>query len=323
MNKITAILALTSLSLGSVQAATYYVDGSLGANCTASDYSISARACTGSDGNAYTTIAGGIDVLASGDIMNIRGGTYNENNASGSVDRQLPAFAAMTTVQGYLNETVNWDNPEVHATNFSLGTFTDNLTIANINFLSVNRIIANQRIWTNSSGNIWFHDDTRREIADVWRLVSDVWVEITEEASQGALDSDLEWFQDYPNADRNMYIYSDTDPNSRVDLSETHSGVMTIGRSSSSNGYVVIHDCTFNGGQHAHIKGEYQFWVYNNEFGDVGLSTLDHHIYSFGVHSLGNEAIFEHNYHFGDWHGAAYHIFKTGSVTLPPKTSPS
>jgi len=61
-------------------ATNYYVDGSLGSNCTSGNYSIANRTCTGTDGNAQQTIQGVIDtyILGAGDTVWIRGGTYTE-----------------------------------------------------------------------------------------------------------------------------------------------------------------------------------------------------------------------------------------------------
>lgn len=56
--------------------ANIYVDQTLGGNCTSGNYSIASRNCSGSDGNAYTTIAGALAAMSSGDDIYLRGGTY-------------------------------------------------------------------------------------------------------------------------------------------------------------------------------------------------------------------------------------------------------
>ncbi|MBL0732245.1 MAG: hypothetical protein JJW03_05260 [Desulfosarcina sp.] len=61
-------------------AANIYVDKTLGANCTTGNYSITNRACDGSDGNAYQTVAGAIAAMSGGDDIYLRGGTYYEHD---------------------------------------------------------------------------------------------------------------------------------------------------------------------------------------------------------------------------------------------------
>jgi len=134
MNRLVIIFAFVSLFLGSAHGGvTFYVDGNLSSNCTVGNYSISTRNCTGSDGDAYTTIAGGIAVITSGDTMNIRAGTYVENQQT------LPlintAYALMVTITGYLSETVTWQNLSLYSTTLTLGNSAGNLTVANINFV--------------------------------------------------------------------------------------------------------------------------------------------------------------------------------------------
>lgn len=64
------------------EAANIYVDQTLGANCTSGNYSTANRTCTGSDGNAYTTIQAAINSMSSGDDIYMRGGTYHETHIS-------------------------------------------------------------------------------------------------------------------------------------------------------------------------------------------------------------------------------------------------
>lgn len=53
-----------------------FVDGSLSADCTAGDYSIANRNCTGADGDAYNTIAEGLSNSATTETILIRSGSY-------------------------------------------------------------------------------------------------------------------------------------------------------------------------------------------------------------------------------------------------------
>jgi hypothetical protein len=80
-NLIPFIFICILLSFPSISAfaATYYVDGNLSTDCTAGNYSITNRTCTGSDGNAYNSlrdVAGSF--LRAGDTVYIRAGTYRE-----------------------------------------------------------------------------------------------------------------------------------------------------------------------------------------------------------------------------------------------------
>ncbi|MBN2005850.1 MAG: right-handed parallel beta-helix repeat-containing protein [Anaerolineae bacterium] len=61
-----------------VAASTLYVDGSLSANCAAGTYSVAARDCSGSDGDAYATIEEGVNAALPGDAVQVRGGLYHE-----------------------------------------------------------------------------------------------------------------------------------------------------------------------------------------------------------------------------------------------------
>ena len=57
-------------------ATTRYVDGTLGADCTSGNYSIAARTCTGSDGNAYNTMDEATDLMVAGDITYVRAHSF-------------------------------------------------------------------------------------------------------------------------------------------------------------------------------------------------------------------------------------------------------
>ena len=54
-----------------------YVDQTLGGNITDGGYSIVNRNDSGSDGDAYTTIQAAINAVSVGDVIYMRGGTYN------------------------------------------------------------------------------------------------------------------------------------------------------------------------------------------------------------------------------------------------------
>lgn len=83
-------------------ATTRYVDITLASDCTSGDYNISARACTGTDGNAYNTIAKGVTPTVAGDTLYLRGGTYPTNQR---IDLQLEnksgTASAYMTIAGF------------------------------------------------------------------------------------------------------------------------------------------------------------------------------------------------------------------------------
>lgn len=87
--------------------AVFFVDGNLSSGCSG-NYSVANRSCTGSDGNAYKTVAAGVTALRAGDTMYIRGaggsfdGYYHEDHKSGMPG--FGSFSSMTTVSGYQEE---------------------------------------------------------------------------------------------------------------------------------------------------------------------------------------------------------------------------
>lgn len=98
-----ALLTMIIIFLASVShAATRYIDITLVSNCTSGNYSIASRNCTGSDGNAYNTIAAGVTPTVAGDTLYLRGGTYPTNQR---IDLQLEnksgAAGAYIKIAGY------------------------------------------------------------------------------------------------------------------------------------------------------------------------------------------------------------------------------
>ena len=69
---------LSPLGGANVQGADIYVDKTLSGNCSG-NYSIANRTCSGSDGDAYTTVQTAVTAMSGGDDIFIRGGTYYEN----------------------------------------------------------------------------------------------------------------------------------------------------------------------------------------------------------------------------------------------------
>lgn len=109
-NKILIALCLLAIALPTY-GATIYLDGTLGGNCTG-NYSIAARACSGTDGNAYNTLAGANAALAGGDTLYIRAGTYyraGANTYTGALNvahAQSGSSGTHTIVSAYNSEEV-------------------------------------------------------------------------------------------------------------------------------------------------------------------------------------------------------------------------
>ena len=114
------ILFIMFFVSGRAFATTRYVDGNLRADCTAGDYSIASRSCTGSDGDAYITIADGLTNTASQDTLLIRAGTYDESIGSTDIANGGGSWATATTVQAYNSETVTLLPTSGNCTNSTL-----------------------------------------------------------------------------------------------------------------------------------------------------------------------------------------------------------
>ena len=82
-------------------AATIYLDGDLTSDCTTGNYSIANRNCTGSDGNAWNTVAEIASNDADNDVVRIRSGTY-------AVSTKF-TMQAGETLEGYLTERPTWN----------------------------------------------------------------------------------------------------------------------------------------------------------------------------------------------------------------------
>ena len=67
------LLVLLSLLPGLASGATLYADSTLGADCTAGNYNVAGRNCTGSAGNAYNTMGEAYTASAAGDTIVVRG----------------------------------------------------------------------------------------------------------------------------------------------------------------------------------------------------------------------------------------------------------
>jgi hypothetical protein len=146
-----------------------YVDGTLMLSCTSGNYSISLRNCAGTDGNAYPTIAAGFAALTSSKTLEIRGGSYAEN------DGQVPAlgaYASMTTVSAFPGEVVVWENDDIYRDTLSLAGNANNITIRGIDFRGKRYIASNERQWVQWQGNVWRTTDATRPTGELIELKS-------------------------------------------------------------------------------------------------------------------------------------------------------
>ncbi|NBD34465.1 MAG: hypothetical protein GVY30_00520 [Chloroflexi bacterium] len=95
------LLGWTSEGITAGLIADIHVDSALSDNCTLGNYSIVNQNCSGSDGDAYTTIQEGLDASQPGDIVQVRAGLYYEQvnlRFNGEPDNRI-------TLQNYPGET--------------------------------------------------------------------------------------------------------------------------------------------------------------------------------------------------------------------------
>ncbi len=85
---------------------TVYVDKSLSGNCSNGTYSITARACTGSDGDGFTAINPALAAVTHGDTILVRSGTYRENDCCAGSSHVGFRIEKSITFKAYNNETV-------------------------------------------------------------------------------------------------------------------------------------------------------------------------------------------------------------------------
>ncbi len=104
---VPMLLAVCILAVAGVASATArYADNTLPSDCTSSNYDISSRTCTGTDGNAYNTLAEVIAPTVAGDTIIIRGGVWNDRMDFQAPVSKIGTADAWITVAGYPGETV-------------------------------------------------------------------------------------------------------------------------------------------------------------------------------------------------------------------------
>lgn len=172
---ITATAAQLCLSIGLIlaasttSAATIYVDGQLSGDCNGT-YSVATRDGSGSDGDAYNTLAEAASIATAGDTVLIRGGTYNQQLRpahSGTVSGYI-------TFRRYANETVTISLGEAIAIDISDRDYIilDGLTVDESRWLEAenahHNIIRNctfTNSWaTGTTGNVRFISSNHNRI---------------------------------------------------------------------------------------------------------------------------------------------------------------
>jgi hypothetical protein len=127
-------------SYGLVYGQIIYVDNQLSSDCTSGNYSITNRDCSGSDGDAYKTLAGAASVAAPGTEVVIRGGVYSEQLSpqnSGGPDNYI-------TYKNYQDEVV-----EITGASLSPAIWIDQKNYIAIEGLTVRDV----RRWLNALGS--------------------------------------------------------------------------------------------------------------------------------------------------------------------------
>lgn len=305
-----ALYLLIPCLSNSAYGALVYVDCDLTSDCLSGDYSIPNRDCSGSDGDAYDTIAEAVSAISAGDTINIRAGAYTEKDIRVEFTGPL-----MTTIQAYNNEAVTIHNITVHRPTFGLSSIADNVTFKDLKFTSSRYLLITG--WTQHSGNVWEKVFTDRAPGNTDRIIDvlfDGHESGNEKQSIGEVVSEYDWHYDkYATI---LYVYSPSDaPNTYY----TNPGVaegneylgIAIGTTSSGNGYIIIDNCEIDSFAHCGIKGGFKFWIKNCIIRNIGTTSRDHAVYLYGTHSLGNEAIVEHNF-FENGKGSAFQIYHGG-----------
>jgi hypothetical protein len=285
---------------------TVFVDGNLTVNCSIQNYSISSRNCSGSNGNAYNTVAAGISNMAAGDTLFIRGGNYTTESVWMSFNSN-----ATTTISAYNHEAVNISKTSIRQPLFGLGN-AKNIVFYGINFTG--QLYKTLGPWTSMGNNVW-----RSAINDNNQEPTEIMFDSAQGPrvySMAALTGTNNWYW----SNNDLYVYSVGNPATTftspgVILADNYDSV-AIGQASGTAGNLItVDDCTFSNFSHVGIKGEFKLWVKNSRFYNIGTDWNDHHIYSPGRQSEGNEMVFERNY-FGYSPGAAIHLYSDPAYAI-------
>lgn len=285
-------------------ASTIYIDGTLGGNCTGT-YSINNRACSGTDGNAYNTVSGGVGAASAGDTILLRAGTYS---LSSSVSVNFNS-SLTTTIQAYNSETVTLSKTVIAGAIFNLGNAAKNITFKDLHFTGLPYVVITG--WTNYSGNVW--QATSNSSTQIRFDTTNG----TSVASIALVNSANKYFY----SAGTMYVYSVGDPSTTytspgINIADNFDAI-GIGNPSWTlpGNLITVDHCTFNDFAHAGVKGTWKWWVKNSEFNNIGTDGNDHDIYPNGVQTVGNEMIFEYNY-FGYSPGAGLHFYTAPAYAI-------
>jgi len=299
-NVVFGLVVSTSVS---AQQSIVFVDGNLTLNCTG-NYSVADRSCAGNDGDAYNSVAAGINNLTANGTLNIREGTYEVEGMNIGV--------AGVTVQSYSGERAVLHKTIIRRPIFTINA--ENVTVKDLEFTGEKFLVLNG--WVHHEGNIW-------KLPFLYSIQpSELRFDMEWSAKNGRnqtnysdVDEPLEWWKSGPkDSEQAIYVYSaDGDP----DVVYTNPGINQIDdfdaigiKYQSKN--TVIDNNRFIGFSHGGVKGKGQAIIKNSYFDDIGTDWHDHHIYSTGQHSPGNEVIIENNF-FGYAAGAAVHLFSNPS----------
>lgn len=298
-------ISLFFVKITPIYAATLYVDVNLSGNCI-SNYSISNRTCSGSDGSAYTNVASGVGAISAGDTLKIRGGTYT---ISSSIS--VPFSSSLTTtIQGYESENVTIHKTIIPGALFGLGN-VNNIYFKNLNLTGVPYLVITG--WTNYSANVWQ--------ASLPALSTQIRFNTTNGTQVGSIAALVSANQYYWSAGT-IYVYSTTNPttaytNPGINEADNFDAV-GIGDGGSVNGVgnlVTVDNVSFDSFAHVGVKGNWRWHVLNSKFTNIGTDGNDHNIYDPGVQSSGNESVYEYNY-FGYTPGAAIHFYTSPSYAI-------
>ncbi len=130
---ISFVLTASAFFAGAnaAEAAIRYADGQLAQNCIG-NYSIANRSCTGSDGNAYTTIEAAASGLGAGDTIYVRqsGSVYGGSAEDEGV--LLSALPAGASGNHFIIQKYPSDSGTVYIRSFRDGSIMQNMTVKNV-----------------------------------------------------------------------------------------------------------------------------------------------------------------------------------------------
>ena len=147
---------------------TVYVDNQLTVDCTAGDYNIATHSCTGANGIAYNTLQEAANIVAPGDIVLVRGGTYTTLDSRTTVP-VLKVISSGTTTerivfQNFNGERVILDGELLHDKVVQVGDISgvgNYVTIKGLEIKNgkVTNVHIQNNIGVNISRNLIYNDE--------------------------------------------------------------------------------------------------------------------------------------------------------------------